>query len=631
MYHSKKIGVFISHIFGEYQRNVCQGIIDKSLDYGYTAEIFATMDGENLGNYGMGEQSILQIPTYTEFSGVIFASETYLSTALKNQILQSLKEKCTCPIIEIAIVNPSFPAVSLENNITTGQLTEHLITEHNYQRICYLGSSTESFFSEQREHYYLAAMKKHNYSIGTHDIYKAAYQSKDITSAISFFLEVGSKPDAVVCYNDRMALLLMIHLLNAGYHIPEDIAITGCDLSDDGQSITPTLTSVSFPVYELGSTAVEQLIRSIHKESVESVVTVFAKTCICNSCGCQHSISPNSIFHGHELVERIGSLEHSILDSMRMSAAFQGVIDIDDGIELLSYYIPKIEHCKEFYLCLYSDWDSVSNHIREITSIEEKTPDVHDILLKLAVRDGKRLPECSYSKTSLLPEYIYKTSAYIFTPLFFENKEFGYIAISYEDNQVDYHFQIAHWLLNIGQMLQGICESRRTGILVNRLEDIYMKDTLTGLYNSHGYNHLAPKLLSLAAKSKSSLVCFVFDLDCLKTINDHFGHQEGDFALQVIGHALENTIQKEDICVRFSGDEFYLLSRNYTKDKAEMLLLHIEKYLTNYNKLSSKKYNISANGGFALSDTTCDYSLDYIKKLFHQADKNMYTAKHPNR
>ena len=35
MYHTKKIGVFVSHIVGEYQRSICQGIIDQASEYGY--------------------------------------------------------------------------------------------------------------------------------------------------------------------------------------------------------------------------------------------------------------------------------------------------------------------------------------------------------------------------------------------------------------------------------------------------------------------------------------------------------------------------------------------------------------------------------------------------------------------
>ena len=113
MYHTKKIGVFISHIMGLYQQNVCQGIIDKALEYGYTAEIFASMDGENLGDYSIGEESILKIPNYDDFSGIIFASDTYPQDALRQQIETAIKENCSCPIIEISEKHESFPSISM--------------------------------------------------------------------------------------------------------------------------------------------------------------------------------------------------------------------------------------------------------------------------------------------------------------------------------------------------------------------------------------------------------------------------------------------------------------------------------------------------------------------------------------
>ena len=78
MYHSKKIALFISHIFGDYQRNVCQGVVDQAAEYGFKTEIYATSsDGEDLGEYGSGEASILRIPNFEDFSGIVMASGTY--------------------------------------------------------------------------------------------------------------------------------------------------------------------------------------------------------------------------------------------------------------------------------------------------------------------------------------------------------------------------------------------------------------------------------------------------------------------------------------------------------------------------------------------------------------------------
>ena len=628
MYHTKKIGVFISHIFGHYQKNVCQGIIDKASEYGYTAEIFTSLDGENLGTYGIGEESILRVPNYDSMDGIIFASESYPSDELKQKILTQLQTLCTCPIVEIAVNNYHFPTVSIENSTTTGELTEHLIQVHHYKRICYLGCSEEPFFSEKRESFYKEALNKHQHTIGAYDICNSDYSYEGVLTALRFFCTEGT-PDAVVCYNDRMALAFMEVALSEGYRIPEDIAITGCDDTQEGQYMSPMLTTVSFPVYELGTTAVENLVSKIQGNDIAPITTIAAKPVIHNSCGCHNSENKNSVFFTQKLSREITTLENSILDSMNMSAALQHVTDIDDGIELLEQYTLKIEHCREFYLCLYSDWDSVSSHIMTLADSLEELPSEDSISLKLALKNGKRLPECSYQKKYLLPEYIYENSdyAYIYTPLFFEDKEFGYIALAYENNKINYHFQLIQWQMNINQMLQSIREAKCTGMLVSKLEELYMRDSLTGLLNKHGYNQRESLLLEQAISQKQSICAFLMDMNGLKYINDNYGHNEGDFAIQVLGHALESSIGKDDICARFSGDEFYMLSVGRNENNAKELIEQIQEYLENYNKLSSKEYPISCSCGFACAMPDSTYTSENIQELYAIADKMMYEQK----
>lgn len=627
MYHSKKIGVFISHIFGFYQRNVCQGIIDKALEYGYTAEIFTSLDGENLGTYGIGEKSILRLPNFDSFDGIIFASDTYISEDLKGKILDKLKS-LSCPIVEISVTNNHFPAVSLENSSTAGELTEHLLTVHQASRICYLGCIEEPFFSDKREDAYEEALQKHNKRPGAQDIYHSHYSTDSVREALSFFCKEGI-PNAVVCYNDRLALMFMAEVLANGYQVPEDIAITGCDDTPEGHNAYPMLTTVSFPVYELGITAVENLLAKIRGTELPFVTHLTAKPIFHNSCGCKSVENSNSVFFMQELSARIASLENSILGSMNMSAALQHITDIDEGMDLLEEYVRKIENCKEFYLCLYADWDSVSNHILELTETREALSDTDTIQLKLALKNGKRLPECSYRKKNLLPEYIYESSdcAYIYIPLFFEEKEFGYIALAYEDNRIDYHFRLVQWQSNINRMLQSLCDAKRTGLLVNRLEDIYMKDSLTGLYNKHGYAHYEEQLLSRAITEKLPLTAFMIDMDGLKAINDTYGHNEGDFAIQVLGHALESATGEGDLCARFSGDEFYLLTVGKKEDEAEALVDNIKAYLENYNKLSSKEYRVFCSCGFARVLPGSDFTSENIRELFSEADQKMYAEK----
>lgn len=627
MYHAKKIGVFISHIFGVYQQGVCQGIIDKALEYGYTAEIFTSLDGENLGAYEVGEECILQIPNYESFDGIIFASDTYISSELKQNILNRLNS-LPCPIVEIAVSDNHFPAVSLENNSMAATLTTHFLTKHHASRVCYLGCLEEPGFSGMREKHYLEALEKAGKTAGTNDIYHCKYDPSDIKDALAFFCQTTS-PEAVVCYNDRLALLFLAAALLAGYRIPEDIAITGCDDTLEGQNTSPMLTTVTFPVYELGVASVENLLTLIHGGSLPSVFLLPAAPIFRNSCGCQSAENINAVFFMQDLSQRIATLENSILDSMNMSSSLQYITDLDSGMDLLEQFVLQIEHCQEFYLCLYSDWDSLSSHILALTNHEEHKKDTDTILLKFALKNGRRLPECSYRKTNLLPDYIYDDSdcAYIYIPLFFEDRKFGYIALAYEDNQIDCHFRLVQWQMNINQMLQGIYEAKRTGMLVSHLEEIYMKDALTGLYNKHGYNHLEDPLLSRAISDHLPLTVFMIDMNGLKKINDTYGHKEGDFAIRILGQAIESTAKEGDICARFSGDEFYILTAGLSEQDAQNRIESITSYLHNYNKLGTKDYPVSCSCGYASTYPAPGFTSENVQELFAAADQMMYEVK----
>ena len=607
MYHKKKIGVFVSHIFGEYQRNVCQGILDKASEYGYATEIFATTDGENLGKYSSGESSILRIPNISELSGVIFVSSTYPLADLRNQIEDFLKHTCTCPVIEIRENRSIFPAISLKNNSTSGQLTNHLITVHHCQRICFLGNNTEPYFSKLRENSYREAMSKHELSISDHDVYECSFEQKEVDRALQLFLQDGT-PDAIVCYNDHMAILMMISILNAGLRVPEDIKITGCDCLEEGQILSTPLTTVSFPVYQLGCTSVEQLIHLIKNEPVPPVTNIQSQLCIGKSCGCNSEVAPrNPIYYIEKQRYYIQDLEASIFTSMRMSAGLQEANDVDEAMDQLEKYIAEMNIYSEFYLCLYENWDCISPHIQEITQTEDDSNQKTDqVLLKLAFKNGKRLPECSFTKKSILPDFIYRnsTASYLFTPLFFGEREFGYIAMAYSNNQLKFHFQSIHWLMNINQVLQRICDDKRTGMLVGRLEEIYQKDSLTGLLNQHGYESMEKELIQKALEKDTTIACLVLDLNDLKLINDQYGHEEGDWAIQVVGQALGSSSSDDILCARFNGDEFFVFILGYSLEQTESYLRSITSYLDNYNRLNSKPYKISVTAGMVVEQAS---------------------------
>jgi diguanylate cyclase (GGDEF)-like protein/PAS domain S-box-containing protein len=90
-----------------------------------------------------------------------------------------------------------------------------------------------------------------------------------------------------------------------------------------------------------------------------------------------------------------------------------------------------------------------------------------------------------------------------------------------------------------------------------RLEEASVRDPLTGCYNRR---YLDRKRGELEAPD-ALWVCLLFDLTDFKTINDTYGHDEGDRVLQAFAHFLSRHHRSEDVLVRLGGDEFALFIR----------------------------------------------------------------------
>lgn len=622
-----KIAVFISHIYGDYQSNLCQGVIDKATEFGYHVDIFNSNDEKVLGKYATGESSVLQIPNPSTYDGVILSSGTYLVRELMDHVIETLRE-WNCPVIDINSATSPFPTVLFDNNSPVADLVTHLATTHKLTKISYLGHSVEKQISYARESHYTRAML--NMGLSAHiNVANCDYSRSSLCHALDTLLE--SKPQAIICYNDTWAFQVMEELALRGYSIPEDIAVTGSDDLEFGQNISPSLTTITFPTYELGEQAFMLLLAQLDHTATENTITVKAAPRYGASCGCAACNTEPPILFNNKLKAKIDTLESIYLKDIHMSSSLQGLTDMDEAMDTLTIFLQNIEQeqgivgLRECYLCLYSDWEQISNQVRRLTQLEE-TPEQDKMLLKLALRDHVKLPECTFSRSDSLPEFLRKTGSqvYVFTPLYFDDKSFGYLCQAFENNKISYPFSFVSWLQTVNGMLQTISDNRNMQLMLDRLEEIYSHDSLTGLLNLQSFNMLTPAFLKKAEQRASGLVTIVLDLDHLKFINDKYGHAEGNFAIQVLGQAISQICTDDLMACRFGGDEFYLLGTNMTGEEAQNTIFRVQKYLENYNENNKKTYLISVSGGYA---SATDYTEDALQDAFKIADQNMYRQK----
>ncbi|MFA5007013.1 MAG: diguanylate cyclase [Candidatus Izemoplasmatales bacterium] len=121
------------------------------------------------------------------------------------------------------------------------------------------------------------------------------------------------------------------------------------------------------------------------------------------------------------------------------------------------------------------------------------------------------------------------------------------------------------------------------------------------------------------------------DLDGLKTINDNFGHAEGDAALRTVANTIQDAIGKDDYLVRLGGDEFLGFVDNVDMAGLITLVEQGKKALERYNATSGKPYRIDVSVGCALYDDPRVNIEDFIRRVDHlmYLDKQKKQAAEP--
>ncbi len=151
------------------------------------------------------------------------------------------------------------------------------------------------------------------------------------------------------------------------------------------------------------------------------------------------------------------------------------------------------------------------------------------------------------------------------------------------------------------------------------LEELSMRDMLTGLYNQRAFFDYLRKEISNAERYRESLVLCYFDLNGFKAINDKQGHQEGDEVLLAAGKIIHDSMRESDIAFRYGGDEFALILPHSSLEEADVFAKRLVK---NFRVDDMRGVSFSMGMAAVGPDEFVDY-----EKLLNAADNEMYKAK----
>ena len=170
-------------------------------------------------------------------------------------------------------------------------------------------------------------------------------------------------------------------------------------------------------------------------------------------------------------------------------------------------------------------------------------------------------------------------------------------------------------------------QQKKTDKLLAQMEDLAVKDPLTGAYNRRFLIRYLETGMQNSLESQNGMAIVMFDIDKFKRINDDYGHLVGDEVIKALALTLMRSCRDYDIVSRYGGEEFVLVMPGASEKIAIQRAEEIRNTFMNLKISEAIERNVTISGGVAEWKETIKTPEDFIDI----ADTHLYTAKETGR
>jgi len=245
-----------------------KGIDEAALEAGYT--VMVCQSNESFGREMVNTRRVSD--SLVDGFIISVSSETKVFDHFKK-----IQEK-KIPMVVFDRYTPDLvaPCVRLDNKDGLMQSTEHLI-EQGYRRIAILAGPKNLEISNHRLAGYIAALKKNKIKVDQDLIIHCDFNQDYAYVATQELLSMKKRPDAICTISDRMAIGAMLAIKERGLKMPQDIGLVGFNNEPMMSLLSPSISSVEQPAFEMGKVAAKLFIEMMHNNEDMSQVEEILK------------------------------------------------------------------------------------------------------------------------------------------------------------------------------------------------------------------------------------------------------------------------------------------------------------------------------------------------------------------
>ena len=624
----KKIAIFATGWASDILFHFMEGMRDQLQNY--DADMYLFM---NYGTYGEtensrhGELNIFKLPDISQFDGVVIITNLIDFPGLAEEIVERC-QKAGVPVISHGRIIPGIPNVITDNTAGTKTLTEHLIKAHGVKKIMFFAGSADNDDSNARLETVRKVCEEQGLDFSDKNIFYTNWDLNSSQARAQEMIKNDNLPDAFVCANDEIAMVVSITLENLGLSCPKDAIITGFDHILESQIFYPSIASVDQDSYKHGMICAEKITTLMDGGKIDDMIMIPCTFIPGESCGCQSSqkiinqrlrsgtiafrksqLSSSATWHTLNL-ERIvmdcdsyNDIKRALTDSITREHVFEG-----DNFHILfdpTAYRSEIETGVSL-----TDNDTYS--------------DKQDVIYSL--RNGKVQNIRSIHTSTLVPGISEDDDKhlYVFLPVHEREIRIGYLCF------VDCYDKIeSKAIREYCERFNSAIEKARKAMYLKAINDSIRElshvDALTHVKNRTAYESRLEEVRKKAErKGTLDFGIILFDVNNLKKINDQLGHYAGDEYIKNSCKLICIAFKNSPV-YRIGGDEFVVILEGKAFEQRDEQLKNFVDEMNSVmnNENISPEERVSIAYGMSIFEGAPETIDDCIKR----ADETMYKKK----
>ncbi|SDA17312.1 diguanylate cyclase (GGDEF) domain-containing protein [Ruminococcus sp. YE71] len=558
------------------------------------------------------EAAVFEFVPFDITDVLIIMDEKIKSKNVSEELISKARENDT-PVIVVDGEYENTCRIRFDYEKGFENIVRHMIVDHGVKNPLFMAGFRGNVFSEQRIAVFKKVIAENGIPFSEDMICYGDFWAAPARAAMQDALDRGIRPDAVICANDIMAINICDVLIKNGFRVPEDVRVSGFDGIDEASFCSPRISTASCGSDLLADT-VYNCVSNCLKGIIHDEVPVLPQLMPNESCGCCTSIEqPLSI------LSRFNNSFYRYQDDIRImyeiTTAVQMSSDPQKAADCLTHTMMADTHCFTYSSCLEIERDYFSSPI--MTSEKSKFRAFYD--------PDSPFPSPDFGEDELgsrLAALVRPGYPMIVNALDYLGKPMGFICHRFANYDIVNYAKTASITNTVSMGLGGFIISRYQRYLLDKVEEMYSTDSLTGLFNRSGFNAEFEKLLEDESFGHRPVTVLMADLDGLKFINDTYGHEAGDNAIKRAADALKNSCPEGSLCVRFGGDEMFAVIIGACDP--ESIIGSIERALDEANARQPCECKTSLScGAFT---TTLGKRFD-LSSALKKADERMYRNK----